>query len=65
MTGEATNRAAPVPVSALWDFLGDIPSVATRMPGARLTKTVDESTSEGLVRVGIGPPATNYERVRP
>jgi uncharacterized protein len=60
MTGEATNRAAPVPVSALWDFLGDIPSVATCMPGATLTKTVDESTYEGLVKVGIGPLTMNY-----
>jgi uncharacterized protein len=50
----------PAPITKVWDFLGDIPSVATCMPGATLTRTVDESTYEGLVKIGIGPLTMNY-----
>jgi carbon monoxide dehydrogenase subunit G len=50
----------PAPITKVWDFLGDIPSVATCMPGATLTKTVDDSTYEGLVKIGIGPLTMNY-----
>lgn len=50
----------PAPIGAVWDFLGDIPAVATCMPGATLTGTVDDTTYEGLVKVGIGPLTMNY-----
>jgi uncharacterized protein len=50
----------PAPIGKVWDFLGDIPSVAACMPGATLTKTVDDSTYEGLVKIGIGPLTMNY-----
>lgn len=50
----------PAPITRVWDFLGDIPSVATCMPGATLTKAVDDSTYEGLVKIGIGPLTMNY-----
>lgn len=50
----------PAPIGEVWDLLGDIPSVAACMPGATLTRTVDETTYEGLVKVGIGPLTMNY-----
>jgi carbon monoxide dehydrogenase subunit G len=50
----------PAPITKVWALLGDIPSVAGCMPGATLTKTVDETTYEGLVKVGIGPLTMNY-----
>lgn len=53
----------PAPITRVWEFLDDIPSVATCMPGAQLTRRVDESTYEGLVKVKIGPLAMNYTGV--
>jgi carbon monoxide dehydrogenase subunit G len=53
----------PAPVTRVWDFLGDIPSVASCMPGATLTKTVDDATYEGLVKIGIGPLTMYYTGV--
>lgn len=50
----------PAPITKVWDFLGDIPSVASCMPGATLTNTVDDTTYEGLVKIGIGPLTMNY-----
>lgn len=50
----------PAPIGEVWDLLGDIPSVAACMPGATLTRTVDDTTYEGLVKVGIGPLTMNY-----
>lgn len=50
----------PAPIGEVWDLLGDIPSVAACMPGATLTRTVDDTTYEGLVKIGIGPLTMNY-----
>ena len=47
-------------IDQVWKFLDDVPAVASCMPGAQLTRTVDDSTYEGLVKVAIGPLATNY-----
>lgn len=54
------TAAIPAPIDQVWAFLDDVPSVATCMPGAQLTRTVDASTYEGLVKVTIGPLAMNY-----
>ena len=50
----------PARVDDVWRLLGDIPAVAACMPGAQLTKTVDDVTYEGTVKVAIGPLAMNY-----
>lgn len=54
------TAAIPAPIEQVWAFLDDVPSVATCMPGAQLTRAVDASTYEGLVKVTIGPLAMNY-----
>jgi carbon monoxide dehydrogenase subunit G len=38
-----------------WAFLQDIPGVASCMPGAEITDTVDEHTYKGKVKMKIGP----------
>lgn len=50
----------PAPVDQVWTLLDDIPSVATCMPGAELTRAIDDSTYEGLVKVSVGPLAMHY-----
>jgi carbon monoxide dehydrogenase subunit G len=50
----------PAPIGEVWKLLGDIPTVAACMPGATLTRTVDDTTYEGLVKIGIGPLTMNY-----
>ena len=44
----------------VWRVLTDIPVVASCMPGAQLTRTVDDTTYEGTVKVAIGPLSMNY-----
>lgn len=53
----------PARVDDVWRLLGDIPAVAACMPGAQLTRTVDDATYEGMVKVAIGPLAMNYAGV--
>lgn len=43
------------PASNGWKFLQDIPGVASCMPGAEITETVDDSHYKGLVKSKIGP----------
>lgn len=59
------DQSVTVPVRAgdVWRFLGDIPAVAACMPGAQITRTVDDATYEGTVKVAIGPLAMNYAGV--
>lgn len=38
-----------------WKFLQDIPGVASCMPGAEITETIDESNYKGAVKSKIGP----------
>lgn len=42
-------------VAAGWKFLQDIPGVASCMPGAEITETLDESHYKGKVKAKIGP----------
>lgn len=50
----------PAHVDDVWKLLDDIPTVAACMPGAALTRTVDDTTYEGTVKVAIGPLSMNY-----
>jgi len=47
-------------VEEVFDAFLDIERVATCMPGARLTKMVDDSTFEGEVKVKVGPLGVAY-----
>lgn len=38
-----------------WQFLQDIPGVASCMPGAEITDTIDEHNYKGKVKMKIGP----------
>jgi carbon monoxide dehydrogenase subunit G len=43
------------PVAAVWGFFGDIPRVATCLPGAELTETLADDKYGGKVAVRMGP----------
>lgn len=38
-----------------WEFLQDIPAVASCMPGAEITEEVDKSNYKGKVKMKVGP----------
>jgi carbon monoxide dehydrogenase subunit G len=44
----------------VWDLLQDIPRVATCMPGAEITETVDDHTWKAKVGVKVGPLSIGY-----
>jgi uncharacterized protein len=43
------------PVEKVWQFFGDIPSVAACLPGTELTKDLGDDNYEGTVAVRMGP----------
>jgi len=43
------------PVDKVWQFFGDIPRVATCLPGAELTETLGDDKYGGRVAVRMGP----------
>jgi carbon monoxide dehydrogenase subunit G len=43
------------PAAIAWQFLQDIPRVASCMPGAEIVETIDESHYKGKVKAKIGP----------
>lgn len=45
----------PGTTAQAWEFLQDIPGVASCMPGAQITETVDEHNHKGKVKMKIGP----------
>jgi carbon monoxide dehydrogenase subunit G len=49
------------PLDRVWALVNDVPRVAPCMPGATLTKVVDERTYEGTVRVKLGPINLSYK----
>lgn len=49
------------PIDRVWALVNDVPKVAACMPGAALTRVVDEKTYEGTVRVKLGPILMNYK----
>jgi uncharacterized protein len=49
------------PLDKVWALVNDVPRVAPCMPGATLTKVVDERTYEGTVTVKLGPIRMAYK----
>src|SRR5262252_10069756 len=43
------------PVDKVWQFFGDIPQVATCLPGAELTESLGDDRYAGRVAVRMGP----------
>lgn len=43
------------PVEKVWQFFGDIPQVASCLPGAELTKDLGDNKYEGQVAIRMGP----------
>ena len=43
-----------------WKFLQDIPGVASCMPGAEITETIDDKNYKGKVKMKIGPAAMAF-----
>ena len=43
------------PVEKVWQFFGDIPQVASCLPGAELTKDLGDDKYEGRVAIRMGP----------
>ena len=43
------------PVEKVWNFFGDIPQVATCLPGAELTEDLGGEKYKGQVAVRMGP----------
>lgn len=51
------DKTFPIAASggSAWTFLQDIPGVASCMPGAEVTETIDDSHYKGAVKTKIGP----------
>lgn len=49
------------PVSTVWAFFQDVPSVAECLPGAELTEDRGDGSYAGKVSVKLGPMAANFE----
>lgn len=49
------------PISDVWDFFQDIPSVADCLPGAELLDQTGEDTYAGKVSVKLGPMTAAFE----
>jgi len=45
----------PAPPAVTWATLADIPTVASCMPGAKITERIDEKHYKGTVTVKVGP----------
>jgi carbon monoxide dehydrogenase subunit G len=55
------NVVVDAPLDQVWALVNDVPSVAPCMPGATLTKVVDDRTYEGTVTVKLGPIRMSYK----
>jgi uncharacterized protein len=55
------NFQVKEPLEKVWKLLSDPSSVATCVPGAKLTEKVDERTFKGSISVKIGPSVTDYK----
>ncbi len=49
------------PVEQVWDFLTDPHQVVQCLPGAEITRRVDERTYEGMITVKVGPVTACYK----
>jgi len=45
----------PAPSAVTWATLADIPTVASCMPGAKITERIDDAHYKGTVTVKVGP----------
>jgi len=52
--------AIPAPPEATWRVLADIPTVASCMPGARITEKIDDAHYKGTVAVKLGPASLSF-----
>ena len=43
------------PIESVWNFFGDIPQVASCLPGADLTDVIGEDHYGGTVLIRLGP----------
>jgi len=55
--------AVPLPPAEAWPLLVDIRRIASCMPGAELTKVVDDRTYKGKLSVPLGPVAFAFDGV--
>ncbi len=55
-------KSYPMPCSAevAWEFLQDIESVASCMPGAKITERLDANRYKGTVTVKVGPATMSF-----
>jgi len=49
------------PVAQVWEFLSDPRKVATCIPGAQITETLDERRYLGTISAKVGPVQTDYK----
>lgn len=45
----------------LWDFLMDVPKVATSLPGVESVEKLDDTTYQGTLKVRVGPISLNLQ----
>ena len=56
------NRfAVDAPLDAVWRHLLDVPKIASCVPGAQLTRVVDERIYEGKLGIKLGPIDLGYQ----
>lgn len=48
------------PIERVWPFLCDIPQVATCIPNAEITETIDAKTYKAKVSIKAGPVSVSY-----
>jgi carbon monoxide dehydrogenase subunit G len=49
------------PLEIVWAFISDPRKVASCLPGAQITETVDDHTFRGVIKVKVGPSVTDYK----
>jgi hypothetical protein len=49
------------PIDKVWSLLSDPAKVASCVPGAQITKKVDDKTYKGSISVKVGPSVTDYK----
>ena len=51
----------PEPADQVWKVISDPRSVASCVPGARITEAVDEKTYKGVIKIKLGASVTDYK----
>lgn len=49
------------PIDTVWEFFGDIPAVASCLPGTDLTDEIGEDHYGGTVAIGLGPVKLDFD----